>query len=150
MPSKPLRPCPCAGCMNYTRESYCPACTIKMEQKRREYGAQQQQVLDPETIRERHKLYNQNRPKTDRFYDTQSWRRLRKRKLAESPLCELCNEQGYVTAAVIVDHIKPIKTNPELKLKKSNLRSLCQSCHNRHGQKVYSNRKKRKKVDVLE
>jgi 5-methylcytosine-specific restriction protein A len=36
----------------------------------------------------------------------------------------------------MVDHIKSAKTHPELFFEWSNLRALCNPCHNRIGEKV--------------
>ena len=60
------------------------------------------------------------------------WQRLRLQVLEEEPLCRFCAEQGLVTAARDVDHIIPIVQRPDLRLVRSNLRPLCQSCHSAH------------------
>lgn len=57
------------------------------------------------------------------------WQRLRLQVLAEEPLCRFCAEQGKVTAATEVDHIVPIRLRPDLRLERSNLRSLCKPHH---------------------
>jgi len=49
--------------------------------------------------------------------------------LADEPLCRLCDQQGRVTAATVVDHIIRIKVRPDLRLDMSNLQPLCKSCH---------------------
>ncbi len=49
--------------------------------------------------------------------------------LADEPLCRLCDQQGRVTAATVVDHIIRIKVRPDLRLDMSNLQLLCKSCH---------------------
>jgi 5-methylcytosine-specific restriction protein A len=65
-----------------------------------------------------------------RGYDGR-WRRLRRLVLAEEPLCRHCREQGRITPAVHVHHVKPIRTSPTLRLVRSNLVPLCAPCHNR-------------------
>lgn len=65
-------------------------------------------------------------------YNTQRWQRLRRAKLRETPLCELCLKQKRIEPAVAVDHIIPVKASggqayPALDW----LVSCCTSCHNR-------------------
>ena len=65
-------------------------------------------------------------------YDT-AWDRLRKLKLSANPWCEIkthCRDYSLVKqVATEVDHIKPIRTHPELRLVWSNLASACRPCH---------------------
>ena len=63
-------------------------------------------------------------------YNTVQWRKLRRMVLAEEPLCRYCQEVNRITPAVIADHIKPVKTHPELAFVRDNLQGLCFSCHN--------------------
>lgn len=62
-------------------------------------------------------------------YNTATWKRLRKAKLAANPLCEYCRD-GKVTTANQVDHKVPIKAGGE-PFGWDNLASSCQSCHSR-------------------
>jgi 5-methylcytosine-specific restriction protein A len=48
----------------------------------------------------------------------------------EEPLCRMCQAQGRVTAASVVDHITPHKKNLVLFSTYSNTQSLCTNCHN--------------------
>ncbi|HMM52192.1 MAG TPA: HNH endonuclease signature motif containing protein [Burkholderiaceae bacterium] len=57
--------------------------------------------------------------------NTAKWQRLRALVLAERPLCAHCFELGRVTIATDVDHADG---NPANNLR-SNLQSLCHSCH---------------------
>ena len=66
-----------------------------------------------------------------RGYD-RTWQRLRLVVLAEEPLCRFCQLRGVLTAAAVVDHIVPIRVRPDLRLERSNLRALCEACHNAH------------------
>jgi 5-methylcytosine-specific restriction protein A len=66
----------------------------------------------------------------ERGYDA-LWRRLRAWFLRHNPRCTFCLERGVSTKATVVDHIKSIEEAPELRLDPSNLRSLCDRCHNR-------------------
>jgi len=63
-------------------------------------------------------------------YNTQKWQRLRKAKLAMDPLCQQCQQDGRVTAAQHVDHVKPINQGGDA-WNIEGLRSLCASCHSR-------------------
>lgn len=75
------------------------------------------------------KEYDQGRGTSgERGYDA-TWRKVRDMKLKTDPLCEDCMGRGKVKEAVLVHHIKPVKDYPELRLVFSNLRSLCDDCH---------------------
>lgn len=66
---------------------------------------------------------------TARGYD-RHWQKVRAVVLADEPLCRFCAERGRVTPAEVVDHIETIADRPDLRLVRSNLRPLCESCHN--------------------
>lgn len=57
------------------------------------------------------------------------WQRARKQWLAQHPLCVMCKAQGYITAATVVDHIKPHKGDLRLFWDTSNWQSLCKRHH---------------------
>ena len=63
------------------------------------------------------------------LYGSRQWRNLRASVLSEEPLCRMCDQQGRVTAATIVDHIKEHKGNRELFFDRENLQPLCATCH---------------------
>lgn len=79
-----------------------------------------------------HKVYNKKRrenPDThDKFYSSARWKEVRAGQLREFPLCTMCKANGKVTAATVVDHVKPIRQGGE-RYEHSNLQSLCWSCH---------------------
>jgi 5-methylcytosine-specific restriction protein A len=62
------------------------------------------------------------------FHNSQQWRIIRAAHLASSPLCVLCQEKGFVTAAGVVDHIKAIADGGD-PIAGDNLQSLCKTCH---------------------
>lgn len=70
-----------------------------------------------------------------RMIHTSSWVRLRHLVLSEHPLCQRCVEEGYVTAATEVHHVRPVeealtrREKERLMFDRSNLRALCHSCH---------------------
>lgn len=72
-------------------------------------------------------------------YNRDKWRKLRNYKLQQNPLCEVCLENGKVTAATEVHHITSFMqgtTNLQIEFlgfDYNNLMSLCTECHlNKH------------------
>lgn len=63
------------------------------------------------------------------WYGTAKWRRLSKWKKAVNPLCEYCQQAGWITKTEVVDHIVPHKGDINLFYDSSNLRSSCKRCH---------------------
>lgn len=105
-PFKSKRPCSIPGCPRLTDGGLC-------EKHRRKAN----------------KEYEEGRGNSgDRGYDA-TWQKVREEKLADDPLCEEHLKRGETVAATMVHHIQSIKTYPELRLVKSNLMSLCNSCH---------------------
>ena len=66
-----------------------------------------------------------------KFYHSREWRALREYKLSKNPICEVCDDNGYIEGATCVDHKIDIKDDPNLRLEYSNLTSMCWSCHSR-------------------
>lgn len=63
------------------------------------------------------------------LYNTTRWKKCRLAFLAAHPLCAYCQARGLVTAATIVDHIKPHKGDEKLFFKEANWQALCKTCH---------------------
>jgi 5-methylcytosine-specific restriction protein A len=63
------------------------------------------------------------------LYKTAAWQWLRKQHLEAHPLCAMCEKIGHVTAAEVVDHIKPHKGDRILFFDPANLSSLCKWHH---------------------
>ena len=109
MPMKPMRPCRHPGCRTLTRAGYCD----KHQPKRT----------------------------SDRSEEAESWRwmyrtpewldDLRPTQLLEQPFCAECAKRGCRVRATDVDHIVDHKGNWALFTDRSNLQSLCHSCHSR-------------------
>ena len=63
------------------------------------------------------------------------WRRLRKARLIEHPLCERCLEKDIITPATEVHHVIPISQAGskleamDIAFDSNNLMSLCRKCH---------------------
>ena len=64
------------------------------------------------------------------------WRRARAAYLAEHPLCALCEAQGRVVAATVVDHIVPHKGDAALFWDVANWQPLCKRHHDSTKQKA--------------
>lgn len=65
-----------------------------------------------------------------RGYDSK-WQRARKKYLRLHPLCCMCKEEGRITTATVVDHIKPHRGDQKLFWDESNWQPLCKPCHDR-------------------
>ena len=66
------------------------------------------------------------RVEANRFYNSARWRALRAQVLNEFPLCQDCES----VEATIGHHVIERSVRPDLELVRSNIRSLCDSCHN--------------------
>lgn len=64
----------------------------------------------------------------ERGYDAR-WRRYRVEYLRLHPLCAECERNGQITAASVVDHIKPHKGNVVSFWDPANHQPLCKPCH---------------------
>jgi len=83
--------------------------------------------------------------KTDPFYNSKIWKRIRKAKLAEDPLCQYCQPGSRRQLATEVDHVKAITAGGD-PLDWENLRSCCHECHSR--KTLYVERMGRNRVPV--
>jgi 5-methylcytosine-specific restriction protein A len=59
------------------------------------------------------------------------WRKAREGFLKHNPLCKSCEARGKITAATVVDHIKPHKGDKVLFWERANWQPLCKQCHDR-------------------
>ena len=75
--------------------------------------------------------YNKDNVRYARFYASSAWRKARRIKLAQQPLCEECLREGKITAATIVHHMIELKDDWNKRLDADNLESICQDCHNK-------------------
>ncbi|PIO99660.1 HNH endonuclease [Pleomorphomonas carboxyditropha] len=105
MPTRPPRIAPCCG-LTIAAGELCPCQRRRQQEARRAVDAKRPSA-------------------TARGYDA-AWRKVRSQFLAAHPRCVECG-----AAATEVDHIKPVAERPDLRLKWSNLRSFCKSCHSR-------------------
>ena len=79
--------------------------------------------------------HNKDNMKYARFYASNQWKKLRRSKLSDQPLCEECLRNGKVTSATIVHHKTEVKENWSKRLDYDTLESICQSCHNKEHKK---------------
>jgi 5-methylcytosine-specific restriction protein A len=63
------------------------------------------------------------------------WQKARERHLAAHPLCVMCEAEGRVTAASVVDHRVPHRGDRALFWDESNWDSLCANHHSRDKQR---------------
>jgi 5-methylcytosine-specific restriction protein A len=66
------------------------------------------------------------------FYTGAPWRKLKRVKLGQDPLCQRCSTPARPVAATTVHHKKERKDAPDLALDLDNLESVCSSCHSTH------------------
>lgn len=64
------------------------------------------------------------------LYKTARWLKLRLIHLSAHPLCRMCRDEGRITPAKVVDHIKAHKGDEALFWDMGNWQSLCTSHHN--------------------
>lgn len=105
MPRKPMRPCNQQGCAELISTGrYC------IKHQRAEYKRQD----------------DRRGSAAERGYGG-AWPKIRAHQLRQHPLCERCQEQGDITAATLVHHIKRIAEGGSNSF--DNLMSLCIKCH---------------------
>ena len=109
MAMKPLRPCRYPGCSVLVRDGYC------------EDHRPQRTGSRSEEARSWHWMYL-----------TDEWTKdLRPTQLLNEPFCRECARRGIRIRATDVDHITDHKGDWAVFCDRSNLESLCHSCHSR-------------------
>lgn len=112
MPRKPKRPCSYPGCPELTDGRFCEEHTKLMNRRYEKYGR------DP-AVRRRY---------------GRAWKRIRDSYVKTHPFCEQCYEKGILVPVEEVHHKKPLSEGGTHD--RSNLISLCKSCHSRiHAQR---------------
>lgn len=70
-----------------------------------------------------------------RMIHTTRWLYLRRDILTKHPLCQQCEDEGRITPAIEVHHIRPVEygvsraDKQRLMFNPTNLRALCHDCH---------------------
>ena len=109
MPFKAPTPCRHPGCAAVlTTHGYCDAHRAEIH---RDYGRARRR-FDSEIG----------------FYQSAAWRAVRAAFLREHPTCVRCAQQGRVVAAVVVDHVVPLKDGGA-RFDWASLQGLCIACH---------------------
>lgn len=113
MPTAAARPCARPGCaaLLYGAGRYCDVhkALLWKTQNRARRESPQRAALDSQ-------------------YRSSSWRRYSRHRLAEHPLCVICQESGQVTAATLTDHIVPTDAGGDF-WDPENHQSLCDQHH---------------------
>ncbi len=73
------------------------------------------------------------------IYNSREWKALRIQKLRANPLCERCEQEGFIRSAHCVHHIVPIETAKTMDEMRrlaldcglNGLMSLCDECHHK-------------------
>ena len=69
------------------------------------------------------------RDRTQKWYKTGRWRRIRARQLARYPYCQCPLHEGKKLLANVVDHKRPHRGDSRKFWNTSNLQSLTKQCH---------------------
>ncbi len=75
------------------------------------------------------RVVHKRKKDNSKIYNGRKWRKFRKEKLKEEPLCRKCLNKGVIKEAKVVDHIRRIEDGGEIYSNK-NTQSLCSRCHN--------------------
>lgn len=80
------------------------------------------------------------------FYSTNAWIMIRDKRRRNNPLCQRCEQRGFLRPGKIVNHIKPVEDYPELALNYDNTEHLCDSCNDWQTKQDARERKQRQKL----
>jgi 5-methylcytosine-specific restriction endonuclease McrA len=70
------------------------------------------------------------RGRSQMFYASQAWKRLRYRVLAEQGgRCQACGRTAKDGVVMHIDHVKPVSKHWDLRLDKNNLQVTCDLCN---------------------
>lgn len=112
MPYKPAKPCAYPGCKELTHDRYCD------KHKKEEAKRYEKYDRDP-AVRRRY---------------GRAWKRIRDSYVKTHPFCEECLKKGIAVPVDEVHHIIPLAEGGTHE--RSNLKSLCKSCHLKaHGER---------------
>lgn len=86
------------------------------------------------------------------FYESTAWKKCRKLALIRDKyLCQDCLGNKRITKATMVHHVIELKDDRSKGLELDNLRSLCNSCHEKHHNRSGGKQKKSvsNKIDIV-
>lgn len=70
----------------------------------------------------------ERRREVDTRYNTTRWRKVRALYISAHPFCVMCQADGKVVQATVVDHIVPARKGGDF-WSEENYQSLCNKCH---------------------
>lgn len=88
-----------------------------------------------------------------KLINSKEWKSLRSQKLADKPICEVCEDLGKSTLAVEVHHRIPVESvSTECQMKRlmfsyNNLMSVCHACHSEIHRQMFSHTKESVKMN---
>lgn len=65
-----------------------------------------------------------------------AWQQARLAFLQVNPLCVMCQARGRVTAATVVDHVRPHRGDMVIFWDRANWQALCKPCHDSDKAKI--------------
>jgi 5-methylcytosine-specific restriction protein A len=84
--------------------------------------------------------HGRRKEKNRDVYNTTRWRKFRRMRLNEEPLCRECEKKGLTVIADVLDHITPINEGGHIYSTK-NTQPLCHPCHNsKSGKEAHKNK----------
>lgn len=119
MPKSPPRPCTYPRCNRLVESGRCELHPYAEDQQRKQKRKQSERVRN---------LHRGTAASRGYGY---AWQKARKIYLARYPLCVMCEQDGRVVTATVVDHVLPHRGNEKLFWDISNWQSLCKPCHDR-------------------
>ncbi len=96
----------------------------------------------PKCSKQTHKVYDKTKrdQTAKKLYTSTSWKKVREQAMIrDGGLCQQCRRDGFVTLAVIADHIVEV-SDGGCKLCIDNVEMLCRACHNRKTSQSASDR----------
>lgn len=120
----------------FTKESLEGICIAWPPPKgwRKRFTDGRKQQRKKKKVKPKRKIVHVQRKKTDAFYSSYEWRKLRYAALKKyGAKCMCCGRVAEDGVVMNVDHIKPRKRYPELALCLDNLQVLCSVCNHGKG-----------------
>lgn len=139
MPRAAPTPCKSPGCPNLVPEGLAGGFCV---------GHVREARAPRRTTARRRRMDNEEL-KRDAWYSSKKWTSLRRAFISRNPLCRICDANGFVRSADVVDHIIERKDNDALRLNWDNLQSLCHSCHNQKSADEKRKRNKKQKQQTM-
>jgi|SRR5699024_5394205 len=86
-----------------------------------------------------------------KFYQSKEWRETRHKVMERDNFeCQRCKKEGKFHVGECVHHKVHLKDNPLLGLDKSNLITLCNSCHDKEHPEKLNNNERIEKINIPE